>query len=435
MEKIDFLYVAGMHSDQHVPALSDYFREHRKKYLVVTENFADYVKWRDAGVSVFFISTYKKPEPSKLSGYVETRLGLDNIVETEFRYYSLPRVHLFNKFFRLCNAVEELLEKYDICRVIQKPGGEILRRIFFNLPGVRTVCFGESYFNGYSTLYLDEYKTPIKSLCRKESGELVELLNETLGSGSEVKYTARLKDFSQSKIKRLLLLLSARGYGVLLSFLSHRLKLKPFGVIRKKLTLWFLSRNMDALSDQDKKVFYFPLNVKAESELYVRNYILAEQAVICQQLKKLLPGNAELIVKEHPGNSKSLGFLEMYKLWRAGVFIVRADTPSSKVLERCDGVVAVSSTVLIEAIEKKKPVLILGSWPYSKFFAGRNSENSALQVVSYFQSPDEFVVELEAFAENAGQYLHKGAAYSSLNEFKELLESIMMLDEEPLHDT
>lgn len=430
MKKIDFLYVAGMHSDQHVPALSEHFSEIGKSYLVVTENYADYIKWERAGIPVYFISARGPAKPSALSRHLAGRLSIDNIIETEFRYYSFPRKLLRKKFFRLCVSIEKFLDIYDLDVVIQKPGGEIIRRIFFNLPGTKPVCFGESYFSGYSTLYLDEYKTPYPSRLGKVIPDPLALLNKSLGKGKEVKYSAKLADFSQHKLKRLRLLFKGGCFSVLYSYFSHRVKLWPFGAIRRKLSGWLYSRQLDELKGSNKKIFYFPLNVKAESELYVRNFILAEQATICWQLKKLLPQNAELVVKEHPGNSKSLGLFEMFKLWWNGVFIADSSTPSSTILERCDGVVAVSSTVLIEAVQRNIPILVLGAWPYSRCLVDRSCGNSTRQLIEFFNSPRDFMIQAEPFSNRAKQYLHKGSAYSDGEEFRKLLNSIVELKEE-----
>lgn len=437
MKKIDYLYVAGLHSDQHVPAISHYFSNLGKEYLIVTENYADYFKWKEKGINAFFISGKGSSHPTKLSNHINKKISLENIVETEFRYYSLPKYLLKKKFYRLCSSIEHLMLHFEVDCIIQKPGGEILRRIFFNLPDANNICFGESYFHGYSTLYYDEYKSPVESKNQEVLRDPKRLLDRKLGEGKEVKYVSQLEDIKQNKKDRLVLLLSKKCFSVLFSYFSHRLKLGIFGYMRNRFSRLFFSKNWKSLSAiaSKKKIFYFPLNVKAESELYVRNFVFAEQVMICKQIKKLLPENSILLIKEHPGYSKSLGLLDLMTLAMKGIVIADSRIPSSRILKVSSGVIGVSSTVLIEAIQKNIPVLVMGAWPYSKYTVGRSSENSTKKLTSFFSHPEEYAVNVDVFSDKASAYLHEGSAYSDHEEFCNLLSSITYLQGREDFDT
>jgi hypothetical protein len=112
---------------------------------------------------------------------------------------------------------------------------------------------------------------------------------------------------------------------------------------------------------------YFPLHVVDDYKIARVVPHCADQASIVEQVAAALPAGHELVVKEHPmsiGRSR-LGFLRRLRRIE-NVRLVDPHTSSHELIEASAGVVVISSTVGLEALLYRKPVLTLGR----PFYAG-----------------------------------------------------------------
>ncbi|MGH2844976.1 MAG: hypothetical protein ACRDL0_02955, partial [Thermoleophilaceae bacterium] len=112
---------------------------------------------------------------------------------------------------------------------------------------------------------------------------------------------------------------------------------------------------------------YFPLHVVDDYKIARVVPHCADQAAIVEQVAAALPYGHELVVKEHPMSigRNPLGFLRRLRRIE-NVRLVDPHTSSHELIEASAGVVVISSTVGLEALLYRKPVLTLGR----PFYAG-----------------------------------------------------------------
>lgn len=429
----DYCYIAGMHGDATVPIMDKFYKKEGCSFAVITENFSDHVEWLKLGIHSIFIydQHYRQNNNqevyNEIKRYIFSKLSIENLIVTEYMYYKTPRFFLRRKVNNLLFHLDGLFNEYYFETILQKPGGEILRRIFFNLSDTRflknNICFGESYLNGKSVLYQGEFKefVKIEKNIILPDEEIKKLIFQSFGK-KEFTYTSPLPKPKKSKISVLKDLFNAKSFNIIYSYFSIRLRSELIGWIRR---VFLTPLYINDLTSIKNEYFFFPLNVQAESELFVRNYLLAKQGETLKKLVALVPDNRILLVKEHPGYSKSLGVIESYLLWLKGVRFLNPKMKSLDAITASEGVIAVSSTVLIESIVHEKPILILGEWSYGRELLNRGSEFTLRHIQTFFVSLQDYKVDkIDFFRNLLTSHAVDGIGYKGETELLKYLSAI-----------
>lgn len=112
-----------------------------------------------------------------------------------------------------------------------------------------------------------------------------------------------------------------------------------------------------------KPYLLFPLNVPEDAQIVLREPQFADILSACQLVANILPTGITLALKEHPGHPGMLDHIPLRSFLREnpGVRFLDATVPMSDVLPDALGIVAISSTSVLEAAINGKPAVILGS--------------------------------------------------------------------------
>lgn len=136
--------------------------------------------------------------------------------------------------------------------------------------------------------------------------------------------------------------------------------------------LWPLARRQMAarrLDDQQRPFVYFPMHLDPEATTLVFSPWSVDQAHVVEVLRRALPPDVDLVVKENP------------KMWgvRPGAFYKRIrqahgiwiepTTPSEALIERAAAIITLTGTTGIEALLLGKPVALLGKPPWADALA------------------------------------------------------------------
>jgi hypothetical protein len=118
----------------------------------------------------------------------------------------------------------------------------------------------------------------------------------------------------------------------------------------------------------ERQFLFFPLHVADDYKIKMLIPEWADQAALVESLSAALPPGLELVVKEHPLSRGRNRLSLLRRITRSpGVRLVHPLTSTHELLQRCAGVVVISSTVGFEALLYDKPVLTLGSPTYSGY--------------------------------------------------------------------
>jgi len=432
---ISYCYISGMHGDVTVPFMDKFFKEKNTNFYVITENYSDFLIWKKDDIDVIYLYDqrfiFNQKIYDKISREIYDNISLENLILTEYSYYKIPKFILKSKVEKILKKLSGVFDQYEFNYVIQKPGGEILRRIIYNLENSEYVkenyTIGESYLYNLSVLYEGEFKQFKKMKFKKSSTEEVEKLLDESFSNKEFTYNSSLPKPKKSKAEVLKDLFFAKNYNIIFSYFSIRLNNEIVGKLRRTFTN-FIYKNIDEIDS--KSFYFFPLNVQAESELYVRNYVFSEQSRTLNDLITLIPKNKKLVVKEHPGFSKSLSLYQIYRLYCKGVVFADPYIKSKELILKSDGVMAVSSTVLIESIVYEKPILILGNWSYGKYILNRSMEFDIETIQCFLKYTNNFKVDkIEFFKKLYETYLINGIGYKDHEMLKKYLDEIYNLED------
>ncbi|MEJ7891579.1 MAG: hypothetical protein WKF94_02930 [Solirubrobacteraceae bacterium] len=125
-----------------------------------------------------------------------------------------------------------------------------------------------------------------------------------------------------------------------------------------------LARVLYEDSAGERPFLYFPLHVWDDYKLKKLIPHRADQLAIVEVVARALPHGYDLVVKEHPNSIGRNRFLDLLAMRRLGnVRVVQPRFSSNELIRRSAGVVAISSTVGIEALLQHKRVMTLGK-PY-----------------------------------------------------------------------
>ena len=136
------------------------------------------------------------------------------------------------------------------------------------------------------------------------------------------------------------------------NYLSNELKIKR----RKK----FLDNNFKS-NVQEGKYILFPLQTEAESSLSIDAPLFTNQIEIIKLLSKSIPTDYKLLVKEHPAQiSRSWRDIDTYKkiLDIPKVIPIHPEADSRNFIKKSSLVIAISSTVALDALFYEKPSML-----------------------------------------------------------------------------
>ena len=132
------------------------------------------------------------------------------------------------------------------------------------------------------------------------------------------------------------------------------------------------------LSDISGRVAYFPIHVQPESSIDVMGSYFSEQLKLIKDIRRALPFDTTLVVKEHP----DLFWVNPMRLLRAiqripGVAMIKYDVPLPELLRRADLVLTVSGTTAYEAGLLGVPAITF----CPMFFSGLSSVATCTNIV------------------------------------------------------
>ena len=423
--KFDYCYVSALHGDNCVVEMANHFKKRGKSFLVITENDSYKKLWQKHDVESVCIFDMEKATGSAYREFetaIYDKVNSEQLYMTEKSYYSLPSIYYKYKVKDYLKRLFTFLEKYKVGSFLQRPGGEIIRQVFFALQSTeyvnRVYCFGESYIEGKSVLYHGDQKELIKA--DNSDSQVREYESQGV-----ITYDGDIQKIRPSVSFNLFNLLRSGCLGILLSYFTYIFKTKFVGSLRNRL-LKLLFVNKDSI--ESEKAIFFPLNVQAESELYVRNYQSSNQYEVLEKLQKMLPDNYSIYVKAHPGNSKSLSLVQYLFLRFKGINILKSELKVSEVFRKETPVAAISSTVLFEAIQAQVPIIVLGNWAYSRKILGRYCELNNYDMQKFIEGTSRFKVNKEYFNDKLSNYLYEGSIYSGIKELQNLIDNIIKND-------
>ncbi len=156
-------------------------------------------------------------------------------------------------------------------------------------------------------------------------------------------------------------------YWILNSFQDDHSKLNPF-----KRLFWELNWRIRRIYtikfckwddfDFEGEYVYFPLQFQPEMSMMLYAPYYYNQISVIQNLAKSLPINFKLVVKEHTvmlGKRERNFYKEISKI--SNVILVNPFKNSIDIVKKCSLVFTITSTVGLEALILKKPVIALGS--------------------------------------------------------------------------
>lgn len=402
-KEFDFAYVSTVTGDgDFALALAKSFAKIGKSFAIITPNKKEFLSYSENGVNSIYVGPHQEgcesfPDFDELSHFVEC----------ERSYFKLPLV-LLRRFSRKINgAVSCELMQYKIKCVLQSQGGEVVRGAVFDYckrHEIPCYIFGEYIKKCGGTVLYNDFK----------KGMLKPRIKQVLVGGDRsidalITYDRKFEPPTEGMLIKIALYLKAGDFYSLFSALGYRagkIVDRIFGAINS-----ILYSRIDAELDVDKFIFV-PLNVRAESELYIRNREFLTPINVFNKMRKIFPGNP-LLFKGHPGVSLSIYPWELIYLRIKGVKVIDPQMPATNLLSKVRAVSFVSSTVGLEAISMGVPMYCFGHWPYNDLLP--RGVNASDYVSAYEQGP---------FFEQLSEYLFKGHSFSTREELLDLCEAI-----------
>jgi len=134
----------------------------------------------------------------------------------------------------------------------------------------------------------------------------------------------------------------------------------PFGMFKRQVRI-FLQKNIYGKLNKDDKFFLYPLHVSSESTTVVLACYHSDQLNSIKQMAFALPFPMKLYVKEHPNaiGARSMNFYKTLKRI-PNVVLISPGENLQNLIKRSFGVIALTSTVGMEAALAGKPAYVMG---------------------------------------------------------------------------
>jgi len=362
----DIILVDGYHGTNWNLVLARGLVERGYSVCICTNNIAFYHYYKKNKIDSEFVKS------NTILGFLNSKSvqsirDFRDFSATEYSYYRLPEWYNKNVCRGYLRSIKKILDKRRPKIIFQGQGGELLRRLFYKEAkrrGVLCLFSGESFLKEKLSLYKDEHKTPYVNDNGNNDLNLDSLFQEIVTSKKVIKYSSSEIDFPViSPIKKFIAGLFYLNYHPFVTSIAHRILLSR--IYKKYLDFQVKNNLQKDLGNED--FYFFPLNVPAESELFIRNPKYADQLETLKNISNNLPEGNMLYVKQHPGISGVLSKEVASEIDRIkNIKLIKTDYNTFDIVKKSKGVIMVSSSVGFEAYLLNKPVIVLGYWPYTE---------------------------------------------------------------------
>ena len=159
--------------------------------------------------------------------------------------------------------------------------------------------------------------------------------------------------------------------------ITGRIKLQLNGVVNS-FCMKYLP-NYEKLDDMKGRLAYFPMHVQPESSIDVMGSYFSDQLKLIKDIRRALPVDTTLIIKEHPNFLDMNNYSFFHKVKRIpGVKLVKYDVSTFDVLRRSDIVFTVSGTTAYQAGLLGIPAITF----CPMFFEGLSSVHSCTNILA-----------------------------------------------------
>jgi hypothetical protein len=403
-----------------------------KSCVVLTPNPNEYQALRQQGVNALYLRDYfpnERISEPLVERYFKQKgvTDLPRFVATEKSYYRQSESHLIAYAYRYAYAFERILDEYSIRTFIHPvQGGEVVRRtasLVAQSKSLNVIYLGETFIPGTVNLYTDEYRNVLKPAVAREfpAAEAEAIVRDKIMRKPVVQYTTQKRRFKPTPLPmKMMRLLRDGNWNIIQAYIARKWVIWGEYFVREVYTtLAGVFQPFDASA----KYFYFPFNVDAESELFIRNYEYIDQVGAVEKLAKGLPEGYQLYVKIHPGREGHLSIKSYRRLSKIkNVVPLKGSVNSFEVVKASQAVVIISSTVGLESYIMGKPTCIIGHWPYAtygNFVVSRDPTQACNRLLAHAVPNDPI-----RFLQNVFKESVDGSLYEGPIEFNALVNSI-----------
>ncbi len=428
----DICIINGYHENPLSYNWFTFTKELGKNCLIVTPNYNEYLQLSSQGVDVVYLLSYSYNKPKnhqEVINYLK-EMGINDwrdFMRTEKSYYLQSDESIAKYAYIYGQVCEQLFQTHQIKRIVQFQGGEVVRRmahIIAEKHGVLGIFLGESFIPHRINLYSDEYKTKIypKNVSKLSEEEAQEVIDNRVHKKKVIKYDVDRNNYKTTNtFTKFLNLIKAGNWNAIIGYFTYKwLIIGNHGLkqIYTKLKSTFKPFN------PNEKFYYYPFNVSAESELFIRNPKYSHQGTTIEQLSKALPADTKLYTKIHPGHEGHLTVKEYQQLKKLkNVVLIDPSVSSFDIIDKAQAVIIVSSTVGLEAYLLGKKVAVLGNWPYVKLgnFVEINDIKDTFTKIENHKGKNEPV----KFIQNLHELTVDGSIYEDSQQLKNFIKELV----------
>jgi capsule polysaccharide modification protein KpsS len=436
MKEFDIAIISSYHEE--ILAADWYFtiQSMGKRCLIITPNPNEYNVLTKQGVDTVYLNDYfpdKTPSRAEIDGYFRKK-GVDDMVKyvsTERAYYKQGNNHIIRYAYRYAEAFTRVFEEYTIGIVLHAvQGGEVVRRcasLIADEKKIRVIYLGETFIPHTINLYYDEHRTMLEPKEKRTMAEedAQKFIDDKIQRKPVIFYETEHRRYVRTPLlKKFFTLIKEGNWNIIRAYFVSKWTIQVDRRVKDfytRIVGTFHSFNKDA------RYFYYPFNVDAESELYIRNYEYIDQAGVIEKLSAHLPAGYKLYVKTHPGVEGHLSINAYRRLSRLpNVVVLHAKVNSFDVVKSSQGVIIVSSTVGVESYIMGKPTCVIGHWPYvvyGNFPATKNLSEVFDKLLSPTRTPNEPV----KFIQNLYAGSIEGSLWMGHEDFKKMVAGILAL--------
>lgn len=407
-------------------------KELGKNCLIVTPNYNEYLQLSSQGVDVVYLLSfsYKKPTShQEVVNYLKKE-GVEDwkdFMRTEKSYYLQSEEKIAKYAYIYGQVCDQLFQTHQIKRIVQFQGGEAVRRmahIMAEKHGVLGIFLGESFIPHRINLYSDEYKTKIypKNNIPFSEDDAKEVIDNRVHKKKIIKYDVDRNNYKTTNLfTKFLNLIKAGNWNIIIGYFTYKWLI--IGNHQSKEIYTKIKKTFKPFNPTEK-FYYYPFNVSAESELFIRNAKFSHQGNTIEQLSKSLPAKTKLYVKIHPGHEGHLTVKEYQQLEKLeNVVFVDPSVSSFDIIDKAEGVIIVSSTVGLEAYLLGKKVAVLGNWPYAKlgnFVKVDNIKDTFTDLENHTEKNDPV-----KFIQNLQKLTVGGSIYEDSEQLKNFIKELV----------
>ncbi|AYB31109.1 hypothetical protein [Chryseolinea soli] len=432
MEQFDIALISSYHQDILSVDWVLTIGEVGKRGTVITPNPNEYEMLMAQGAHAIYLKHYFPPSVpplEEIEAYFKARgvNDLKDYVATEKSYYFQSDAHLIAYAYQYAFAFERIFAEIKINAILHPvQGGEVVRRtaaLIADLRSVSVIFLGETFIPGTMNLYSDEFRTVLKPTFHPElsAEKATEVINDKISRKPVVHYSTQRRRFKGTPLlKKMYTLVKDGNWNILRAYIARKKSLSIDYVIKAGYTK--LTGVFKPL-DTTEKYFYYPFNVDAESELFIRNPGFVDQVAAMEKLAKVLPKGYKLYVKTHPGVDGHLSIRSYRRLRKIkNVVPLKPTINSFDVVKHSQGVVMASSTVGLESYIMGKATCVVGLWPYTTYgnFVTVNDLSETFDRILTRKTTNDPV----KFVQNLYRDTIAGSIYGSADDFKLLINNL-----------